>query len=472
MLSIQALIILLVVGIPSMHSSNFVLPENFLGLWVGRPDYSMLGPWSNEALFGFSISRAPNGDYLFEDNLIYDSHQITGYQRFYVEGSGDTAGSLWYCGSLRNFSNYYENAGENGLEGFKSVSVTHSSVSFCVDDSNPNVTLSPFKYSCTSCDCGNWTLSIDEDTQILTSNLIMGSSSTHVFAELKRMGPGPTIPDNFMPSHGTDFWCDFSEGGRDSAPISRANRPISKSATVADSNSKSNGGCPHLRKLSAATGSRSLAAAANEKSFVPKSPPQQQPQSNSKNLFSHCYTLNNVTDYNLAWTLDTSAELLHIQISVPVMNNHTWVGIGFRPLSRVYNDKLVSFDTGHHFNFGMSGADIVAGSVDGGIRTLYVSDYVGEPLPDQSLTITNASIENKNGRLFLKFTRPLVGGYLQTHYKTNASIVSPFADILWATGNDMKGSQSGCDYHQNKRGLRVIDWENPEIAMIETWKCA
>jgi hypothetical protein len=31
-----------------------------------------------------------------------------GWQRFYVEGTSENAGELWYCGQLNNFSNFPE----------------------------------------------------------------------------------------------------------------------------------------------------------------------------------------------------------------------------------------------------------------------------------------------------------------------------------------------------------------------------
>ena len=95
----------------------------------------------------------------------------------------------------------------------------------------------------------------------------------------------------------------------------------------------------------------------------------------------------------------------------------------------------------------------------------------------------------------LKFTRPLVSGHLYAEYGMEASILSkPIefeGDIIWAVGSDTvydentavviaanttaakipSSSSSECAYHSNRRGLRVIDWVNPEYSLMEEWKC-
>jgi hypothetical protein len=65
------------------------------------------------------------------------------------------------------------------------------------------------------------------------------------------------------------------------------------------------------------------------------------------------------------------------------------------------------------------------------------------------------------------------------NFGINASIVSGFSDILWAVGSDdvstasggEGGVESGCAYHENRRGMRPVDWLSPDIAMMEDWKC-
>ena len=124
---------------------------------------------------------------------------------------------------------------------------------------------------------------------------------------------------------------------------------------------------------------------------------------------------------------------------------------------------------------GVSLSGIVAGSVAGGVRTMYAALYTGPPTPDASLKVSDASVEVVDSatgpRVVVAFTRPLVGGYLNANFGSDGSILSGFADILWAVGLDSSTSDVGCNYHDNNRGMRVIDWENPEIAMVETWKC-
>jgi len=107
MLPLVVLILILpalALGTGIVDGNAFKLPTSFLGTWLGKPSYNPIGPY-DAPHYLFSISLSPLGDYLMEVNLVYDSHRVTGYQRFYIEGYGDTAGVLWYCGSFSNFSN-------------------------------------------------------------------------------------------------------------------------------------------------------------------------------------------------------------------------------------------------------------------------------------------------------------------------------------------------------------------------------
>ena len=120
----------------------FAFPSAFTGLWRGIPTENVLGPWTN--MLSFHVSRASNGDYymgdnrhllpmqcsgtcwricgLTGDNIVYDvpstdTFNITtasGWQRFYVEGSGPTAGLLWYCGDIRH---WFDSEGFAGYSG-------------------------------------------------------------------------------------------------------------------------------------------------------------------------------------------------------------------------------------------------------------------------------------------------------------------------------------------------------------------
>jgi hypothetical protein len=226
----------------------FTFPKGFEGLWMGTPLFNMLGEW-DKGSYIFSISRAPNGDYLMENNLIYDDWQITGYQRFYVEGYGDTSGTLWYCGSLSNFSNVEEQTGSGRLNRFFPLMISESVVTFCLDSKSENVMgpTNPFKFGCSECSCSNWTLAYNDSSDVLISQLSMSGSeghtnSKHLWIELRRIGQAPEITNDQVPDHGADFSCDFSEGGRDSNPINR-----SKSILFPDAENVIPSGCPFFR---------------------------------------------------------------------------------------------------------------------------------------------------------------------------------------------------------------------------------
>jgi len=45
--------------------------------------------------------------------------------------------------------------------------------------------------------------------------------SKHMWAELKKIGPPPKVEAGYMPGHGSNFSCEFSEGGRDSTAVNR-----------------------------------------------------------------------------------------------------------------------------------------------------------------------------------------------------------------------------------------------------------
>lgn len=429
------------------NAANFSLPESFLGLWIGTPQFNALGPFSN--IYAFSISKSPAGDYLMEDNIAYDNGKI-GYQRFYVEGYGDTAGSMWYCGAFYNYTNYVEQAGSSRLNGFKATAAADNSVTFCLDTSNKNVTGSPlhantFKKDCVSCECANWTLVYNPENEILSSQMSMSGSdghtpSKHLWVELKRHADGPSVSDDDMPPHGGQFTCDFSEGGRDSEPVDR--------------------GCPfHHHKT---------AAPSNIEDTDPK-------EINAKErggviAYRHCYVLNKATNYQLQWTLE--GDILHIAVSAATKSTSEYVAIGFRPLSRDTDNSVSYLGTGRHMNFGMQGADIVVGSVDAGVRQMYAALYTGPPdLSPNNMKIDDAKVSYSDGITVLSFSRHVVDGYLYNKYNIEASIVSGMADILWAVGYDSSDAENTCQYHENRRGLRYIDWENPEIAMKDVWSC-
>lgn len=462
-----------------LSTNDFVLPKSFLGSWTGKIEFGMFGPYSEE-YYLFSISQAPNKDYLFENNIVYDELAHMGYQRFYVEGTGDTAGNLWYCGRLTNYADFDEITGDSRLNGFKPIKFPDegdNSVTFCLDTDNPNVMsfVNPFKLGCSHCDCANWTIYYDESADVLVSQLSMSGSeghthSKHMWTHLRRTGPAPIITNDDVAPHGNSFSCEFDENGRDSVPIDRGNSPLHLHDYLV-TRAGPRGGCPHMKSRKAGKSS----PVAKEGTL----------NDGSSSAYDHCYVINKLTDYRLAWTLDTVDELLHISVSASSLTsvNDTYVAIGFRPLGRSGAAYLTYQGTGKHMNFAMEGADIVAGSVDGGIRSLYAELYTGPPIQDNSLKITNASVEIVNDRVVASFTRPLVGGYIYENFGNEASIVSGYADIIWAIGTDTPSDESrnvgdssdtndsGCEYHSNRRGIRFVNWEDPTIAMNDLWKC-
>eukprot|EP01031_Cornospumella_fuschlensis_P024943 gene24941-30136_t len=448
---------------------DFVLPKTFEGLWKGQASRNIIGPLDS---FEFAISRSPNGDYLFEDNLLYDNVMI-GYQRFYVEGTGSTAGTLWYCGALSNFSNSVEQTGTNAFKPLVFPLPTDSSVTFCLDSDNPDTMgfYNPFRKGCTACECSNWTITHNPADDSLALQVMMSGQelgSYHLWADLTRIGPAPVISDADMPGHGSNFSCEFTAPGRDSVPVvfpntTKNDRLAPNKPPQRESQASLGSGCPFMKKRLMA-GQEASSNGSNSNGHMTKS------------SYDHCYVLNSVVGLRLSWTLDTENELLRCSVAAPVPDinaaNSTYVAVGFRPLSRSMNPTLSDKGTGHHMNFGMQGADIVAGSVGGGVRVLYAEEYTGAPVPSDALKISEAAVQFSDGFVTMSFTRPLVGGYMHTQYGSDASIVSGDCDILWAVGSDVTaGNEVQLDYHFNQRGLRVVDWVSPEIAMAEAWKC-
>lgn len=432
-----------------IRGEDFVLPEKFLGTWIGTAEYSVLGPFTTDS-FVFSVAKSESGDFLLENNLRYGAYDaLMGYQRFYVEGYGDTAGTLWYCGHLQNYSSIPEETGTNSFIATSFPSPDSTEVSFCLNSNSSEVMnpYNPFLIGCEGCGCANWTFSYNESDDTLHSLMIMSaaanSGSTHLSVKLRRVGPPPVIHDADMPGHGADFSCEFEPNGRDSTPVEREYETP-----------RQHSGCPFMQKK-IQLDSRTVQSYESDYRF--------------------CYTLNPVMDYRLAWSVDSKNHQLNCSVSIPYKTDNTWVAIGFRPMSRSVDPTLEQEETGHHDNFGMQGADIVVGSVDGGVRTMYAEKYVGEPVLDDSLKLSDYSVKRVEDRLVLSFTRPLISGYLYKNYHVAASILSSYADIIFASGLDQEGSRdsnsSTCQYHYNQRGLRFIDWEDPESIMYDSWKC-
>lgn len=287
----MALLVFLLNFLPKVcgELSSFTFPTSFEGFWAGRFEFAMLGPMSH--FTAFSISKAPNGDYLMEQNIAYDDHELMGYQRFYVEGSGETAGELWYCGRLTNFSDGVENAGQVRLDGFKAqfTTISATSVTFCLDDNISKGLGNPFQKDCSGCDCGNWTLQYDPTDDTLHSQVSMSGAeghthSKHMWTTFKRIGPAPMITDADTAPHGSDFACDFSDGGRDAGPVKRG------------------GGCPFLMKSVDKSGKSGPTEAQKilvELGSQEKPPTRTGPSTtviaSSSGKYEHCYNINQAT---------------------------------------------------------------------------------------------------------------------------------------------------------------------------------
>ena len=346
---------------------KFVIPIAFQGLWSEFIEYSSLGPGNP---YVFSISEAPNGDYLFENNLIYDSAAV-GYQRFYVEGTGSTSGSLWYCGALSNFSDNVEETGGsfrvNLLIPQQFPSANDTVLIFCLDSDDPNVMnggQNPFKFGCQTCDCLSWTLTYNPESDQLTSHLVMAGvddGSTHLLVTMDRTGDAPVVTNEQMAPHGSEFSCEFEDGGRDSEAIDRDGSGrdntrkifVKQDTTVKVSTSK----CPFQHKITV----KSDINIRNELN-IDKSKTNEKRSLTGETSHDYCYNLNNASDFELQWTLE--GELLHISMSTtlkPDINtensdsDYIYIALGFRPLSRSGDGSLVPKNTGHHMNFGMQG---------------------------------------------------------------------------------------------------------------------
>jgi hypothetical protein len=278
-----------------------------------------------------------------------------------------------------------------------------------------------------------------------------------MYANLTRIGDGPNITNDDVAGHGSNFSCEFYENGRDSAPV-RRNFEANTEASSSEISRTHTHPCPFHRIQK----STDFDLATN-KNIV----------KDHTSEFEYCYVMNMLMDYRIKWRLHSLSQSLRIEISANNLEGNSWVGIGFRPLSRVVDAdySLDAMGTGHHNEFGMIGADIVLASLKHGVRQAYATIYTGPPEVDDSLEISDVRVSNDNGRITLAFTRPLVSGYLSKHYNFNASIATGYADLLWAVGEDSDDGDLNIAYHYSQRGMRLINWMDPTIALKDVWKC-
>jgi hypothetical protein len=322
-------------------ASSFEIPLRLEGLWRGVPSASVLGPFVNNLTFG--ISRSQNMDYLLGQDITYDVHDIpydlTGYQHFYLEGSGPTAGRLWYCGALVVWIDRPETTPFDIF--IAQPPRDDSSVTFCYDSKTyPQVAkYGPFPFetapNCTGCSCANWTLSL-LDNNTLSSTMTTAGNAKHLAVNLKRVGPAPKIDESAMPKHGGNgSFCNFT--GVDSKPNGYPN------------------GCPFSNSI-------------------------QVTRAREHTEYDHCFVLNEFTGYQIEWTVEQKTQELNLRVSAsdPASGNG-YVAVGFRPLGRVRGDpRLIDMETGAQNNFGMRGADIVVGHATG-FKNMYASEFTGPP---------------------------------------------------------------------------------------------
>ncbi|CAE7477002.1 PAPP5 [Symbiodinium microadriaticum] len=403
----------------------FALPPSFEGTWQGVPYASVVGPWSEN--FTFAITKLPQGDYLFQANLPFDAspkfRKYWSWQRSYLRVSGDDRGRLLHCPGPRDPTRLR-------VAMMQAHTVSEREVTFClrkwpgyVDSEHPF----PFEtlgcYTAGTeegCGCFNWTLRAEESGRRLQYQVSMAGSpfhqrSKHVWATLERI-PYIAPVDLEFPGSGSQFDCDYTHRDEHQTPLAS---------------------CPFALHY--------------------RSPPEV--STVAAGSFQHCYNLDAKVGLVLEWDLHETTSSLHVQISARA-DTADYVSIGFRPLGGSSSESARSAGTGREERFGMAGADIVLGHT-GGVEQYYASAYSGAPDPDDSLQIWDASVEKRGGRLFLRFRRPLVGGWLHSH-GVNASILSNLSDMMWAVGRWSQADRAPA-YHGFLRGWREVDWADPEL---------
>ena len=400
-------------------SEPFTLPVAFEGTWQGIPDASVIGPWSEN--FIFSISREDNSDYVFEANLPFDAsprfRAFWSWQRSYLRVSGEDRGRLLHCPGPRK----PQRQRVAMMQAFRH----RDEVTFClrkwpgyVESEHPF----PFHLNCyqtvpEGCGCFNWTLRVDQgllDYQVSMAGSMGHEHSKHMWVKMQKIPFLPSVNFEF-PGSGRDFKCDYVSRDEHQTPLAS---------------------CPFALNYQRPSHVVVLGGS-----------------------FQHCYNLDLKTGLVLEWDLDLQNSMLKVQVSA-WSNLADYVSIGFRPLGGSSSMLAREAGTGREMRFGMAGADIVLGHPDG-IQQYYASSYSGMPEPDTALQIFEAFTELKDGRIYLQFQRPLVGGHL-SQLGINASIVSNVSDMMWAVGKwDAKAAAPR--YHHVFRGWREVNWTDPEF---------
>jgi hypothetical protein len=398
-------------------------PTMMFGDWTGVPDYAVVGPVAASQFVSFSITPVEPSPSGLPTVILHDSFSparghppmIPGSQQtFYAEGD-----SLLYCGQLYEYFSANPTAPANvaWLLTFQPANSSATRLVWC-DASTP--------YGCAFL---RWEMTVNPVNDTIDMLVLLADPVVHAHFTLTRAAHWSRLDEHARRSRidaALPFvlHCNFSRPATPSKPA----RPSA---------------CPfHLR-------SGSTAAAR------PGSDDNQHTTASS--AYQYCFQLNDVMTYRMSHNFNLNSATLDVQVSARVSSPHDWIGIGFDP----------SFP-------GMSPADIVLGYVaaDGTscIRTMYAAHYIGAPVDDSSLTISNASIAfNKTSSVItMRFSRPFASG----HHNIPTDDSAPPSVLIFATGQGPVASCSDVPpYHMNTRGQRLISWKNPSLVLPDDRKC-
>ena len=407
------------------------------GAWQGIPHASVVGPWSENFTFAITRNKSKSklsnssddfDNYLFEANLPFDAspafHEFWSWQRSYFRVSGEDRGRLLHCPGPRN-PKLQRVAMMQAFRG------SQDEVTFClrkwpgyIDSQHPF----PFK----TLDL----LSPRLHPRLWLLQLDASSRSSWRYVGLSSLNGWFSWPCTF-PAHVGSSYTEFPFCHQfpDSPGPARIFR------------------CEYASRDEHQTQLASCPFAQNWR-------PSKRANVLTSGSFQHCYNLDLKSGLVLEWDLDLQNSMLHVQISA-WSDVADYVSIGFRPLGGSSSNLARDAGTGREMRFGMAGADIVLGHSDG-IQQYYAAKYSGMPEPDESLHISKAFTQQKEGRLYLQFQRPLVGGRLQRSFGINASIASNVSDMMWAVGK-WDADAAVPRYHNIFRGWREVNWTDPEF---------
>jgi len=386
------------------------------GYWQGVPDVTPLGPWNS--LFNFTILPidGTTNEWLLSDFYAKDGALIPGTeQQWWTEdGVGMT-----YCGLVYNFFRIPGPVRTNFTEDMS----TDTQIRWCQD----------------GCDQLAWTLTLLNENTLL-SHFYFANPVNHLNVTLTRVSSSmPRIKSIPMKPP-----CNISvtltpEKIPDHHP---------KLDLIVDEISS---GCPFRQY---------------KEDRIPSSNVMKNIQRLPKRFaqdYEFCYVLNEATEFSVSWNFRQNSSELDVALSIPTSSPETmYLGLGFMP----------KFP-------GMIDADVAMGYVSNSpnsgncVRSMYVPYYVGPPVDDNSMTLSNTDVIVENNRLTVQFTRPLDSGH---HNITVTSNIPGqpgvyFFQTMWAIGEAPSSCTGTPNYHGNNRGLRVIDWYNPSSIFPDFMKC-